>query len=201
MTNKKLYLVRFGAGNQQGKISFPGERYNRQVKNGNWPFFESCECHCPIKYPVFSHKNGYMGLGSSVMQPGDLVCFLFGCGTPLIIRSIDNHCVVVGPCWIYGMMEGEQHKLGYDGFHPKQHCNFANQIKQHSLLNPAEKKGLRPITCHSHDEYLGLKVSQFQILHNPPRQAKLKFCPSHSKTSVFPSASEFAVATLLRRKF
>jgi hypothetical protein len=51
--------------------------------------------------------------GSFVMaQPsacrGDLICVLFGCDTPVLLRKIDEyHYTFVGECYTHGIMYGE----------------------------------------------------------------------------------------------
>jgi hypothetical protein len=41
------------------------------------------------------------------MQPGDLVCILFGGITPFILRAKDDYYALVGDAYVYGLMEGE----------------------------------------------------------------------------------------------
>lgn len=52
-------------------------------------------------------QKGYMGLASQGAQKDDLICVLLGCDKPLIIRKIENHYILVGDSYIYGMMNGE----------------------------------------------------------------------------------------------
>jgi hypothetical protein len=51
--------------------------------------------------------NGYFGLAPINSNPGDIVCVLNGCGTPVILRVIDDRLVFVGCCFILGLMTGE----------------------------------------------------------------------------------------------
>jgi len=51
--------------------------------------------------------KGYIGLGPATMQPGDLVCILFGGITPFILRAKDDYYTLVGEAYVYGLMEGE----------------------------------------------------------------------------------------------
>lgn len=55
----------------------------------------------------FVSSKGYMGLGPLGTQIGDQICVLLGCDQPLLIRRIGDHHVVVGQCYVYGMMYGE----------------------------------------------------------------------------------------------
>jgi hypothetical protein len=56
------------------------------------------------------------GIGPIDMKPGDLVCILFGCSVPVILReydSISKTYKLIGECYVYAKMEGE-HFWGLD---------------------------------------------------------------------------------------
>jgi hypothetical protein len=55
---------------------------------------------------LFRTKAGYLGAARTVL-PGDLVCILFGCNFPVLLRPKENYCVYVGPCYVVGLMNGE----------------------------------------------------------------------------------------------
>ena len=55
----------------------------------------------------FISPKGYMGLGPLGCQIGDEICVLLGCNQPLLIRRFGDHHLVVGQCYVYGMMHGE----------------------------------------------------------------------------------------------
>jgi hypothetical protein len=55
----------------------------------------------------FVSSKGYMALGPLGTQVGDEICVLLGCDQPLLIRRLGDHHVVVGQCYVYGMMYGE----------------------------------------------------------------------------------------------
>jgi hypothetical protein len=38
---------------------------------------------------------------------GDLLCVLWGCSVPLVLRIEGDHHVLVGECYAYGIMDGE----------------------------------------------------------------------------------------------
>jgi hypothetical protein len=48
-----------------------------------------------------------MGLGPANVQTGDMVCILFGCPRPLLLRKFENSYLLVGDAYVYGMMRGE----------------------------------------------------------------------------------------------
>ncbi|KAL8895005.1 MAG: hypothetical protein Q9207_008337 [Kuettlingeria erythrocarpa] len=55
-----------------------------------------------------SAYHGRLGLAPKATEPGDKICVLLGCESPLVLRSdgSGNHAVV-GECYIDGMMSGE----------------------------------------------------------------------------------------------
>ena len=54
----------------------------------------------------FVTSNGYMGYGLEC-QPNDIVCILFGCSVPLILRPRNHGYIIVGQCFVLGIMNGE----------------------------------------------------------------------------------------------
>ncbi len=56
----------------------------------------------------FTTNDGYIGLAPTATKPGDEVCILLGCRTPLVLRRCeDGHHKVVGECYIDGFMDGK----------------------------------------------------------------------------------------------
>ncbi|KAF2138221.1 uncharacterized protein K452DRAFT_353118 [Aplosporella prunicola CBS 121167] len=52
--------------------------------------------------------KGYLGLLPRQAKPGDIVCVLFGCNVPFIIRKADGDKYrLVGECYVHGIMRGE----------------------------------------------------------------------------------------------
>jgi hypothetical protein len=56
---------------------------------------------------LFHTANGYLGFGPSKVLPGDLVCVLNECGIPLLLRRVESHYILVGQCFVLGLMDGE----------------------------------------------------------------------------------------------
>ncbi|PVH83556.1 HET-domain-containing protein [Cadophora sp. DSE1049] len=52
-------------------------------------------------------KKGYIGLGPVPAKKGDLICVLYGCSVPVILRKVDKHYILVGECYVHGLMDGE----------------------------------------------------------------------------------------------
>ena len=51
-------------------------------------------------------KKGYLGLGPTNAQKGDLVCILYGCSVPVILRKYGKGHRFVGESYIHGLMDG-----------------------------------------------------------------------------------------------
>jgi hypothetical protein len=56
---------------------------------------------------LFVTPRGYIGVGPPKVQKGDKICVLLGCDIPLIIRPVGDYYIVVGDCFVYGIMKGE----------------------------------------------------------------------------------------------
>lgn len=69
---------------------------------------------------LFYSKEGYFGVGPAVMQPGDIVCILFGAQVPFILRRKDSRYQLVGESYVHGIMYGEAIKMLEDGELEKQ---------------------------------------------------------------------------------
>ncbi len=49
------------------------------------------------------------------MQIGDLIYILQGNQSPVILRKIGDYHIIVGPCYIVGLMHGEAAELARSG--------------------------------------------------------------------------------------
>jgi hypothetical protein len=56
---------------------------------------------------LFVTQRGYMGLSLCMMEVGDVICVFLGCPTPLILRKSGPNYILVGECFILGLMDGE----------------------------------------------------------------------------------------------
>jgi hypothetical protein len=60
------------------------------------------------KYRFCVSSDGSFVMGPPSVLKGDLVCILFGCNMPVILRETDvNRYVFVGECYVHGIMDGE----------------------------------------------------------------------------------------------
>jgi len=55
-------------------------------------------------------RKGYMGLVPPQSAIGDIICLFFGLATPFIIRPVENGYIVIGDCYVQGLMDGEAMK-------------------------------------------------------------------------------------------
>ncbi|KAH8789969.1 hypothetical protein F5882DRAFT_267251, partial [Hyaloscypha sp. PMI_1271] len=64
----------------------------------------------------FTTEKGYMGLGPPTLQPGDVICVIFGGITPFALRKQESDFSsssqniryrLVGECYLHGIMHGE----------------------------------------------------------------------------------------------
>lgn len=57
---------------------------------------------------LFITAQGYLGVGrKGGFGVGDYVCVLPGCRLPLLARNKGDHWMLLGDCYVYGMMYGE----------------------------------------------------------------------------------------------
>jgi hypothetical protein len=55
----------------------------------------------------FYTENGHLGISNCDIGPTDVIHLIPGCSELIVLRKVDSHHVVVGACWIYGLMDGE----------------------------------------------------------------------------------------------
>lgn len=57
---------------------------------------------------MFITKGGMFGLGPRVLATDDLVCLIYGCGVPLVLRPIRRDCYqLVGEAYVHAIMNGD----------------------------------------------------------------------------------------------
>ncbi|MCJ1460505.1 hypothetical protein MMC28_010887 [Mycoblastus sanguinarius] len=69
--------------------------------------FEEVYFHVAPCRRFFTTIGGYMGLGHPRMQPGDKVCVFMGGAVPWVIRQEGEEYVLIGECYVHGLMDGE----------------------------------------------------------------------------------------------
>ncbi|RFU23924.1 hypothetical protein B7463_g12414, partial [Scytalidium lignicola] len=67
-------------------------------------------------------SKGYIGAVPQEAQKGDLICILFGCSVPVVLRSGDNDTYkLIGECYLHGFMDGEGIVMDEKGQLKEQH--------------------------------------------------------------------------------
>ena len=58
---------------------------------------------------LMASQNGRVGMVPKAAMKGDLICLLFGCSVPMLLRKAQNgvQYTVVGECYVDGCMDGE----------------------------------------------------------------------------------------------
>ena len=56
---------------------------------------------------MFCTKSRYLGLCFGSLEIGDHICVLHGCPFPVILRRVNSHYVLVGHCFVLGLMQGQ----------------------------------------------------------------------------------------------
>jgi hypothetical protein len=71
-------------------------------------YFESLKYAATCR-AVFHTKDGHLGLGPEVTQPGDIVAILYGCQWPVVMRplAIPGEYIFLECAYVYGIMDGE----------------------------------------------------------------------------------------------
>ncbi|KAH7383564.1 heterokaryon incompatibility protein-domain-containing protein [Cadophora sp. MPI-SDFR-AT-0126] len=68
----------------------------------------------------FFSSNGFMGITRENIQIGDSICILFGAQTPFILRKQGEGYILIGECYVDGIMEGEAMKEYSEGKYKKE---------------------------------------------------------------------------------
>lgn len=86
---------------------FPDLQLNTDDPSGDWKNYINVAHSMSYRRCFFVTSKGYMGLGPNAMQIGDIVCVLFGCKVPFILRPMGGYYLLVGDSYIHGIMDGE----------------------------------------------------------------------------------------------
>ena len=122
-----LFLRAFQIQRRHGKIVL-GDNFDRRRPHlESWAHLtEQQICpHFPRFYDhlqglltsrtIISTEDGRLGIAPDFTEAGDLVCVLFGCHSPVVLRKIDGLFFFVGDCWMYQMMDGEAIQMLNEG--------------------------------------------------------------------------------------
>ncbi|KAI4260581.1 MAG: hypothetical protein L6R42_003991 [Xanthoria sp. 1 TBL-2021] len=82
---------------------------------------------------LVTSADGRLGLAPRATKPGDKICVILGCSSPLVLRSDDNGFThkVVGECYLDGIMTGEallgelpKKWMMLQKYYPEYHVNY-----------------------------------------------------------------------------
>ncbi|PMD52527.1 HET-domain-containing protein [Hyaloscypha bicolor E] len=69
--------------------------------------FQSAVIPASVNRTFFISRKGYMGMGPETMEKEDMICVILGCNVPLVLRKLRDHYLLVGECFVWGLMDGE----------------------------------------------------------------------------------------------
>ncbi|EXJ53371.1 uncharacterized protein A1O5_13390 [Cladophialophora psammophila CBS 110553] len=106
-----------------GKVAW--REFFRGPKIPNESFINAINRVCPGRRLLLTQK-GYLGLGHTYLQQGDIIVVLFGGPTPYLLREKQgaNSYTVVGECYIHGLMGGEAVRSWRSGFFQDKYFNL-----------------------------------------------------------------------------
>lgn len=60
---------------------------------------------------LLSQDRGRFGLAPAATEEGDMICILYGCSVPVILRrhgtDVDPYFELIGEAYVHGLMDGE----------------------------------------------------------------------------------------------
>jgi hypothetical protein len=99
------YVTRLIGSSAQKINAYP--EMQGQASGGDWKNYVHVAHSMSYKRCFFRTSKGYMCLGPNAMEAGDVVCILFGCKVPYVLRPVDGHYLLVGDAYVHGIMDGE----------------------------------------------------------------------------------------------
>ena len=105
--------LRFGGVDLQHLVEteLAAEQYDHSTSasfNPLWTALEHSAGQACFERFVFTTSGGYLGIGSSTIEPGDKVVILLGCKVPAVLRPLDQGGYkLTRESYVDGMMYGE----------------------------------------------------------------------------------------------
>lgn len=113
-----LYKRQFLAG---GFVSHQATSDPQVLEQREKDFQEAWRYHTAMLKTTFGHSffftsKGYIGIASSMSQPGDGVMLIDGAQTPFVVRGLEGtmdatmklpYHLIISPCYVHGVMNGE----------------------------------------------------------------------------------------------
>ncbi|KAG5820150.1 hypothetical protein H9Q71_000688 [Fusarium xylarioides] len=100
----KFTVETFGSSAVSEEIMKQAEKIQNEKEHDKWSRWATSASDGR----VFARgKKGYYVLGPSTLEAGDMVCVLFGCKVPFCLRRVGERYLLVGECYVHGLMKGE----------------------------------------------------------------------------------------------
>ncbi|KAI1742242.1 heterokaryon incompatibility protein-domain-containing protein [Xylaria scruposa] len=80
------------------------------LRTGSTPFTSDFNSYFLVPSRLrrfFVSRSKHMGLANEQIQKGDVVCILFRCPRPVVLRKVDDHYMFIGDAYFHGWMHGE----------------------------------------------------------------------------------------------
>jgi len=77
--------------------------------------FQRAVAAASVNRTFFISKTGYMGVGPKAVEDGDSICVVLGCEVPLLLRKNGDQYLLVGECFVWGLMDGEAMRMKRKG--------------------------------------------------------------------------------------
>ena len=102
LANGAAYLVRAEGGSDVVAPEI------RELAQDGDAFTWSHEATLVTRYRKFAvTRGGYFVMGPDGMEEGDAVVVLYGGRTPFVMREVEGGWVLLGECYVHGLMDGE----------------------------------------------------------------------------------------------
>jgi hypothetical protein len=95
-----------GSGSSEGQFDFSAPAPFHPL----WTALEHSAGQVCYERFVYTTDGGYIGVGSSTVEPGDKVVILMGCKVPVVLRPLDKGYQLIGETYVDGLMYGEMAK-------------------------------------------------------------------------------------------
>ncbi|KAN0090561.1 HET domain containing protein [Hyaloscypha variabilis] len=100
-------LVAFGKSIKQWVLEYTSPTTSNISPGG---FFDYRSSRHWYSRRLFTTVAGNVGLGGNLCRPGDLICILLGCSTPIVLRPKQLAFQLIGEAYVHGSMDGEAMK-------------------------------------------------------------------------------------------
>jgi hypothetical protein len=77
------------------------------ARGGDWTQYMIDSLRVCKNRRFFITKRGHLGIGPATLKEGDVCVVLYGAKVPFILRRLDFQYLLVGECYIHGIMRGE----------------------------------------------------------------------------------------------